>query len=339
MTSTTLNRNLASALVIGILFGASILVGDKLGAGTIAIDPNQLVAGATSYDLRDYENLYDSAGNVVTNRLAQPGDSIQGVFVITQVSNSLDDPPYFYSPASGGGAVEITGVFDQYVAGINSMGNYILTPNNTTVVGARAMSGTAFQSLYGANAMIAVFSNTSNAMPIGSNGNGLNNITQTAAAAFALATTGTEWASFGSINTSGGTTGWGASDGYFWAANQHSIGVATFAASLGMIQNNTAFPTSMFAPVSQNAPAPPLGPVDTNVNGTGTLANVFAIQGTTNLKGQGGINWMGSQTIYGIGSTDPAQIDVVPEPSTFVLVGAILGGLALWRPLSRKVRR
>jgi hypothetical protein len=337
MISNPLKRVLVFSkrtLTCVVLFGASILFAAVALAGTIATDPNSLLVGATSYDLRDYENLYDSAGNVVTNRMAQAGDTLQGVFVIVNVTNSTGQP--IYAPATGNPAVELTGVFDEYIAGIDSKGNYIATPDSTTTVGSKAMSGSAFQSAYGGNALLAVYYNNNNAMPATVNGNGLNGLT-TAAQAFALAKTGTEWASFGAVNATGGTTGWGASNGYFWAFNQTGVGVATFAASLGMIQDDTAYATSMYAPVPQNSPNPPAGGVDTNINGTGSLSNVFAIQGTTNTPAVN--TWMGSETVYSIGSTDPAQLKLVPEPSSLTLVGALLAAVALLRPLSRRLRR
>ena len=46
---------------------------------------------------------------------------------------------------------------ERIVAGIDSKGNYILTPDGTTTVGSKAMSGTAFQSAYGGKSMLAVF--------------------------------------------------------------------------------------------------------------------------------------------------------------------------------------
>jgi hypothetical protein len=320
--SSWVNRSAATVA----LLCALILFTAAAAADTIATDPNSLLVGPTSYDLRDYENLYDSAGNVVTNRMAQAGDSIQGVFVITNVANVPGEP--VYSPASGNSAVEITGVFDEYVAGVDSKGNYIVTPDSTTTIGSKAMSGSGFQTAYGTNSLLAVYYNNNNAMPVTKNGSGLNGLT-TAAQAFALATTGTEWASFGAMNTSGGTTGWGASNGYFWAFNQTGVGVASFAASLGMIQNYTAYPTSEYAPVPQNSPNPPAGGVDTNINGTGSLSNIFAIQGTTNTPANN--TWMGSETVYGIGSTDPAQLNLVPEPCSFALAGAIFVTVFLLR--------
>lgn len=342
MISNSLKRAVVSSIRVNfalrtlVLFGASIFVGTVASAGILATNPNSLLVGATSYDLRDYENLYDSAGNVVTSRLAQAGDTLQGVFVVTNVANSdpnSDPNKAIYSPDFPGGGVNITGVFDEYVAGIDSKGNYILTPDNTTTGGSKAMSGSAFQSTYGTNSMIAVFYNNVDAMPAQQNGNGLNSMT-TAAQAFALATTGTKWASFGAVNTTGGTTGWGASNGYFWAANQTGVGVATFAASLGMIQNDTAFATNMYASVPQNSPDPPAGGVNTNINGTGSLSNVFAIQGTTNTPA---INtWMGPETVYGIGSTDPVQLNLVPEPASLTLMGALVCTLALLNGLARK---
>lgn len=161
-------------------------------AQAVAITANGLLGGRTIYAINEYENLYDSSGNVVTSRVGQAGDSIQGVFVATQVSNQIGSA--FYAPFIAGG-VELTGVFDEFVAGTDAAGNSIFTPDSTSVTSGKAISGAAFQATYGSGAMLVLFQNNTDAMPLSINGNGLVGLTS--AQAMSLASAGTEWASFG----------------------------------------------------------------------------------------------------------------------------------------------
>jgi hypothetical protein len=278
-------------------------------AGSIAVLPNELLGGLTKYDLRDYENVYDSNGNPVTNRPAAPGDTIQGVFVINQVSNANSSANYV-PPFPG--AVEITGVFDSFVSGVDASGNVELTPDTTTVLGQKAVTGSAFQSTYGTGAMLAVYYNNINAMPVGLNGNGVAALA-TASQAFSLASTnggnGTFYASFGR----GPGQTWGGSNGYYWSAREVDTGVSTFAASMAMVTNNTGIPKAQFLAMTQS---PPAGFGDPGLFG---IPNVFVIQGTTSAVPYGP---------YAIFSTDPAQLNFVPEPSTFGLIATFFATLA-----------
>src|SRR5579862_434827 len=126
---------------------------------SIATNANALLGGVTTYNLRDYENVYNSTGALVTSGVIQPGDTIQGVFVINQVISQFGSASY--APAAGG--VELTGMFDEYVSGYDGAGNYILMPDATTVTSGgsngKAMSGAAFQAAYGNGAMFAIFQN------------------------------------------------------------------------------------------------------------------------------------------------------------------------------------
>ncbi len=245
---------------------------------------NDLLGGLTSYVFRGYENLYDSSGSLVTSRVPQAGDSLQGVFVITQVSNQYGTA--IYAPQLG---VELTGVFDQTIAGTDSAGDFILTPDATltTSGGSRgkAMSGAAFQAAYGAGAMIAFYSNNSNAMPIGQNGNGLVGLSTSNA--IALATTGTRWASFGASGT------WAHSNGYYYTSRESMPGVSSFAASLGFVNNLTGIPISTFLPISSTPPT-----------GLPAVANPFIVQGST-FPSDANLN----NTAYTVFATDPEQLN------------------------------
>ncbi len=308
---------LLAALVAASLLVALLFTGGAARAGTLATTPNDLLGGLTAYDIRNYENVYDSNGNPVTSS-ASAGDSIQGVFVVTHVSNAAGTANY--APQFSG-AVELTGAFDAYISGINSAGNYILVPDSTAVVGQKAMSGSAFQTSYGTGAMLAVYYNNVEAMPVGLNGNGISGLS-TAAQAVSLATdnggNGAFWASFGANGT------WGDSNGYFWGDGT-ADGVSTFAASLGMVTNDTGLPSSDFQPLTQ------AGPVTFNEPALLNIPNPFIIQGTTTAEITGP---------YAVFSTDPAQLDFVtpvPEPSSLMLIAATCGALAVLRILRRKL--
>ncbi len=109
---------------IAILFSIPCFVSDLSHAGTISTDANQLLGGLTKYDLNDFENIYDTAGNLVTSGSGAQliGDSLQGVFVVNAVTNQTGNVNY--SPQNGG--VQITGVFDELITGFDPAGNFIL---------------------------------------------------------------------------------------------------------------------------------------------------------------------------------------------------------------------
>ncbi len=163
--------------------------------------------------------------------------------------------------------------------------------------------------------MIAVFQNTTAAMNPNQNAYGLQGLTT--AQGFALAQSGSEWASFGAKGS------WGQPGGYYWSVPPTSslVAVTSFAASLGFIQNDTRLNVNQFVPLNQAAPGGFVS--DPALFG---LANAFIIQGTLNPTRQqlGGTN-------YEEYSTDPAQVDFVPvsEPSSIVLSGPLFGVLAL----------
>ncbi len=311
-------------------FVLQALVASGLHAA-IATDANELLGGLTTYSLHDYENIYDPNGDLVTNRLAQAGDTIQGVFVINSVSNQYGTANY--APNAGGSAVELTGVFDEYISSTTVSGSnvyYNLTPDFTTAVGsgsqAKFMSGATFQTTFGTGSMIAVYQNNTNAMPVGANGNGLIGLSTAQALALATTGAGTKWATFGAMGVTGGTA-WGSD--YYWQGLESTPGVASFAASLGFIQNDTGLPTSEFLPLTQ------LPPTGSPTAGLGSIADYFIMQGTTNP-----VNLNVDGTAYTIFSTDPVQIDFVPEPTGVLVMGGLFGlwglGLAAYRRL-RKV--
>jgi hypothetical protein len=168
--------------------------------------------------------------------------------------------------------------------------------------------------------MYSIFYNNINAMPLQTNNNGLNGLS--ALQAINLATTnggkGTLWAAFGANGN------WGASNGYFWAANQQTPGVATFAASLGFINNSTGIPTNLFTSITQSRPAG----IPVNDASLFSIPNVFNIQGTTNPSILASSNDL-SLTPYTVFSTDPLRVDVVPEPSGIFVVGGLFGVWAI----------
>jgi hypothetical protein len=189
------------------------------------------------------------------------------------------------------------------------------------------MSGAQFQATYGngtTNAMITTFYNNSNNMNAGINTHGLANLT--AAQSINLATSGTLWATFGAKST------WGTN--YYWAANQSAPGVATFAASLGFINNATGINSNLFLPITQS---PPQG-----LGADGplfTIPNVFVIQGTTSSPSQTDPSSNLYQTAYTVYSTDPARVNFIPEPSGALVMGGLFGIWAIGLAAYRRIRK
>ncbi len=301
-------------------FGFVFLVAVSADASSLpATTPNELLAGVTGLTSLDYENLYDPNGNIATSPAI--GDTIQGVVVVNQVSNTKGK--YYYSPVAG--TTELTGVFDAQISGIDSAGNLILVPDTTAVVGQKALSGAAFQATYGNgtnNAMLALYYNGSDAMPVEQNGNGLVGLT-TATQAVNLATTGTFWASFGANGA------WGS--GYYWASEAPvAAGVTPYALSLGFVDNATGIPDSSFLPLTQSPPA-----ALSSDSTLFTIPNDFVNQGTINSAAS--VPAAGGETVYSVFSNDFGQMSVVPEPSTLALLGVFFGLLAVLPVYRRKL--
>lgn len=112
--------------------------------------------------------------------------------------------------------------------------------------------------------------------------------------------------------------------GYYWGDNNTSPGVSAFAASLALITNDTGISSSLFAPIGQLPPSNSALPP----NYLTDILNPFAIQGTTSPS-----NGNLTGTAFSVYSTDPAVVNVIPEPSTVVLlgVGAVLVGYGFSR--------
>jgi hypothetical protein len=122
-------------IVIALAAVTLTFVGGLAHAGTIATNPNQLFGRQTpTFKLTDFENEYDANGNIVPGAQVVVGDTIQGVFAVTQVQNGSGAQ---YDTGSPGTGVELTGVVDEYIAGIDAAGNYILTADTTSVLGSK----------------------------------------------------------------------------------------------------------------------------------------------------------------------------------------------------------
>jgi hypothetical protein len=295
-------------------------------------DPNTLLSGYSTLKFYDYENIYDPTGTIVPvsgagAATAQVGDSIEGVFVVTSMANQGGAS---YVPQVAGN-VEFTGVFDEYVAGIVGTGSnayYILTPDTTSVVGQKAISGAQFQSTYGSGSMVGIYYNNNQNIPIGTVGNGFTAAPyNSVSGAWALATSGTKYISFGAPGLS---ASWGSN--YYWAANQTAPGTATFGASLQIVQNLTGIPNSLFGPVFE--PPPQNAPL-----GLTLLPGQFSDGGTTYIAANGGLGLNTVGTPFNIFSSDPAAVDVTPEPTGILVVGGLFGLWGLGLAFRRRMRQ
>lgn len=309
-------------------------------------DPSQLLSGNTTMHFNDFENVYDSNGNLlnVTNPNApgfQPiaaGDHIQGLFVVDSLSNASGN---VYSPdvnqlypsilPKPPNAIEATGVFDTYIT-TDTAGELIFTPDNSSA------AGTAFQAAYGTGAMIAFYTNNSDNMKLNDPQNSLSGLTYAQAVTLATTNTvaapGTFWGSFGQgagqtmapNPYAGGPT----SADYYWGANNTAPGVASFAASLGVVDPPAGVDPSLLNPIGQlpssNTGLPP--------NYFTDILNPFVIQGTTNPTPSGN-NLVG--TAFDVYSTDPAALDLLPEPGSILIMGGLFSIFALAVYRRRKV--
>jgi len=295
---------------------------------SVVSDASGFLSGKTVLDFRDYENIYDPSGNIVTTGVATAGDTIQGVFFVNFITNNGKD-----NSGYNVNTLELTGVFDQLVGPNDAFGNQVLSPDNTTTTGSKALSGATFQSLYGPNAMLAIYATTGgsltgeSSLPVGVN-------TANAVAAWNLATNNS-LTSQNSVNGSGTTNlmatfGANGSSPYYWAAQPDSqTGTTAYAASLGLLTNNTTIPYSQWALISQTPPG--TIPPDAPLYG---ILNQLGLKGSAQITLDQNSNLVATGPYYET-STDPVTVSIIPEPSSIVIMSGLFGIFA-WVASRRK---
>ncbi len=254
----------------------------------------------TNFKITNFENLIDRAVGG-TAGLIEVGDTLRGIFNVTNSQNDSSSELRFSD-----GSFELTGIFEVEVSRVDAAnGLFEFVPY--------APFATEFS--LSAGAMIAAFYDTSpNFSSAGS-----------VAAAELTATNGSLYFSLGANDDWGDVNADG--DGYYWASQgSQTPGVASFAASLALLDNNTGIPASNFATLTQLPPAHAGGSF-TNEAALGGIGNEFALQGNT-------VPIAGSP--YAVRSQDPlrVQLNAVPEGSaivTWLILGAVSGGVTLRR--------
>ena len=263
----------------------------------------------------------------------QPGDIFQGIYEIT------------LTQAQNGGGVqtasgfELDGVFSSVVASITgptgSAYQFQLSPN------------LAFDTANGlkAGAMISMYDD-----PVGSFSTAINTHGYTMAQSLAAVTSSQLYMSFGALGSTYSYTStlgtnqadpkWGDNSGYtgsvpngnyYWAANGPVVpGVANFAASLALLDNNSGINSNLFTAQTQSyfgqgSPQPGFNTLLAN------MVNQFSLKGST-----GNVN-SGAQpnNPWQLSNTDPLVGDLVPEPSSVLVMGGLFGawivGLVAYR--------
>ncbi len=271
--------------------------------------------GITQFKLTDFENVFDSSGNLVTGAITA-GDTFQGIYNIT--TSQTPGGSNVLAP----GNFSVTGIFDTVVSAVNSTGtagvfSFTLVPDPNFNAHVLAIAGTnpGLQ----AGAMIALYDTPANQF------NAAGTLTQ----AYTTALSGGILTQVGG-NASSGTTGWGTS--YYWAAvGSGSPGVASFATSLNLLYNNpaTAPATNLLAMLNQQAPAGFASPSE--------MASLFAITNPLALQGNTIIN-TNSGIPFEIQSQDPLEEESLPEPTGFVVVGGLFGLWGVVKAVRRRPR-
>jgi hypothetical protein len=268
-----------------------VLTACSVTQGAVLVNsPNELFwANQQSFlKLTNYENAVDAAGIPVAT--IDVGTRLRGIFTITSSYGSVSGVGVERAPSS---AFELTGIFDATVRAVTAIG----VPSDATAK-FELIPTLSFEGTYGAGAMVAFYYDTTPNFSA-------NGVGSTIASTEATATDGSLYMVLGAD----GAETWGTD--YFWAAlGSTTPSVASFAASLALLVNNTGLDSSLFLDVTQ---APPLFFPAT----LGTILNKFGLQGNTVVNPL-------SDSPYQIQSQDPLKANVVPEPAS----------LAVWSLLS-----
>lgn len=287
-----------------------------MGGVSSQADATLLKIGSNDLFFNNFENLFDSRGNWVdsvnnASRGVQIGDVFMGIINVQNIDQA--GTTHFYSSATD----QLTGIFAQKVVGI--------TPE-TINIGTGTIEGvhldfaptsiTTFQknnetinigNLLAAGEMLALYSQSgSGTTPFESNGSMSDDISK--------ATDGTKWATFGLTPTGNMGTG------YFYShITAQQTPISNFAgeafAALNLLYNNTGF--SAFGGVND--------PNENEKGGTSLLTQLYM---TSELEWNPDNQKITNPSPWIFRSNDPANIQPVPEPSTILLLGAGLVGVA-----------
>ncbi len=284
---------LCSVLFVGVMAASSAQ------AAILVNHPDQLffTNQITSLKMVNYENAY----GLVNGQIVQ-GSRLRGIFTITSSWGDLLGSGSANQRVPG--PFELTGIFDTTVltAPVPSGAEFLFEFGPTAGFGASlGLTGAA-----ASGAMVAFYHDTT------------PDFTEfgTIASTEASATDGALYMVLGAD----GTQTWGTD--YYWSAiGSVTPNVATFAASLALLVNNSGIATGEFGEVTQ---FPSLG----FPPALAAMLNTFGLQG--NVRG----NTAGSGSPYLLESNDPLRAKALPEPASigvWLLLSAVGGSFVIRR--------
>jgi len=304
---------LASVAIVAFMAGTSQAV-------VLINHPDQYFFGGsdTNMKMTNFENLIKGPGNVAPG--FEVGDRLRGIAEITS-SNSPGGGNLTQRVANG---FELTIFFDTLITRAD------VYSGSKALVEFAPYAG--FEATYGAGAMAAFFYDTTP---------DFSGIAATQAASEATATDGALYMTVGAKGDWGDVDGDGV--GWYWGGTgELTPSVASFAASLALLTNNTGIPFADFPGITQ---APGLSPGDATdhvgapyVDASGLpyftnelaligILNEFGLQGNTVLNPEGPA-FAGATSPWLVKSQDPIRTNVIPEPSSLLVFAGLFGCMA-----------
>lgn len=304
------NLSFLATLVLGVTLASTAhAIIPVNGPFSNLFQPNDV----TTFKLTDYENVFDSAGNLVTGTIVQ-GDTFQGIYIVTNSQNSGAGNQL--GPLN----FQVAGIFDTLVlsttsgvgpGGTNTAFTLGVDPNFNAHFG---LTGT---NALPAGAMTALYQGPANQFNASTGSISAANIAAAVGSVLNGATLAQVAGNANGANQTGNNSTW------YWAAvGPAGPGVASFAASLNLLYSNPLIAPALgglASNLTQQAPAN--YDTQTIIDALSAIQNKVALQGNTSLQTLGNIP-------FEIGSQDPLrEQNLAPEPTGILVVGGLFG---LW---------